>query len=661
MSERFSLPQFFIPAALCLALFSTPQNLRAQGWTGTAGRQLQGLTGAHLNKFTYHGMPKVAAGGVPTMPASMGGMMMMSGLLSVAMQGLMDAASNAQVRAQRQAQYQEMQRWMAQEQERLAELVARQRAKRDREDQADMDELAKAMSAPWDGGKAPSDLASALRDPVASDSRPQGTAFFGLGGESKTGWEGESKTVDLRDRTRDTPEIPSGKKPIKPATGPIQQTETGRKLQKMIRENQDPAKLDANLNKLENLLSQSQERAEKIKQVQNLSPQDLQAWDRCVALAAQEGMLRGLSLAMDFRGAQDLINWYKGIKKNPARMDQLLKALNNINEFAEFADHYDKFELGELKDIIWNEANRNLMNDLEFFRRQNAVNHANFEFGKNIINDSVALAQGREELGKIEVRVKIEGLSPFFWDRKKQLEQQARKLAETARGARQELALKRDLAVPPDRSGQASRKPEALPSRASSLPVMKNLRVIPLDLKQPAGEPAPIAKTALGEPSVPGPKYHRVVFQGVVGARQEDQALTRAIQNDVLFQNPDRSYVFAFSGGPQSDRLMHHPETNPGLFFRKCPEIKNMEVEDLVFNHNSTPMVEMLVRQRFIKVKNLVFISNDTSRHYPKLQELMTLAKERGIMFNWYLNRQGKLVNFVSPSGVNPDLMPLEK
>ncbi len=86
-----------------------------------------------------------------------------------------------------------------------------------------------------------------------------------------------------------------------------------------------------------------------------------------------------------------------------------------------------------------------------------------------------------------------------------------------------------------------------------------------------------------------------------------------------------------------------------------------MEVEDLVFNHNSTPMVEMLVRQRFIRVKNLDFISNDTSRHYPKLQELMTLAKERGIRFNWYLNRQGKLENFVSPSGVNPDLLLFEK
>jgi hypothetical protein len=65
------------------------------------------------------------------------------------------------------------------------------------------------------------------------------------------------------------------------------------------------------------------------------------------------------------------------------------------------------------------------------------------------------------------------------------------------------------------------------------------------------------------------------------------------------------------------------------------------------------PMVEMFLRERFIKVKHLVFITNDTSKNYPKQEALMSLARERGIRFSWYLNRDGKLVNFVSPSGVN--------
>jgi hypothetical protein len=425
----------------------------------------------------------------------------------------------------------------------------------------------------------------------------------------------------------------------------------------MVQENQDPARLDRNLEKLEDILAKAQELSGKIRDGAQFSPQDLQAYDRALMQAAQEGMLRGLSLAMDFRGdlnsgEQGLLNWYKEKKSNPAQMNQLLDASNSINEFAEFADHYHEFKPGELKDLIWKDANRDIMKNLDFFRTQHTINPGQYQTGKAMINESLALAEGREELGKIEVRVKIKGLSPFFWDRKKQLDQQARSLAETTRTARRDVALKKDLPPIPAKPDLASPKPAPAPSRASSLPAMANLKVIPLDLKQSTEKSDPVAQAPRREPPRPAPKYRKVVFQGVVGTKQEDQGLLQAIQNNPLFQDPDKRYVFAFPGGPQSDRLMYHPESNPGYFFKEFAEMKDMEVEDLLFTGNMVPMVEMFLRERFIKVRNL-FLITDTSKNYPKLEDLLTLAKTRGIRFNWYLNQDGKLEIFYSPhSGI---------
>lgn len=579
----------------------------------------------------------------PRMPAAVGGMMMMNTILQTAIQGMIDGAANAQVRAQHKAQFEEMQRWIAAEQQRLAHLVSQQRSLRDAESKAGLDEIAKALSDQWDSGKGPAGVASALSDPGVGDLSPQGTPFFGTGGDSSV--------VDLRERTGDIPQIPDSKKPPRgeKASKPVPPSETAKKLQRMIRDNQDPARLNANLKKLENQLMKTKDLSEKIKEDANFSPQDLESWDRSLAQAAQEGMLRGLSLVMDFQGdqasgPQGLINWYKEMKKNPTRMNQALNAMNNINDFADFADHYDKFKPGELKDIIWNEANRNLMRDLDFFRSPNASNAGQFQTGKNMVNESMGLAEGREELGKIEVRVKIKGLSPFFWDRKKQLDEKVQRLAETTRGARRELALKKDLPPAPGKSDQASLKPSPAPAQVSSLPAIDNLKVIPLDLKQPTEKSAPAADSLRREPPLPAPKYRKVVFQGVVGSKQEDRGLMKVIQNDPLLQGPDQSYVFAFPGGPQSDQLMYHPEGNPDFYFKKLSELKGMEVENLVITSNMAPMVEMLIRERFIKVRFLSFIMNDALKNYPGQEDLMSLARKRGISFNWYLNRDGKLV-----------------
>jgi len=584
--------------------------------------------------------------GMPRMPAAVGGMMLMSTIMQVAIQGLMQGAANAQVRAQHRAQVAQMQKWLEAEQVRIANLVAQQRSLRDAESKAGLDEIAKAMSDQWDSGKGPTDVASALSDPGVVDLRPQGTPFFGTGGDSSV--------VDLRDRTRDIPEITDGKKPplTEKASKPMPPSESARKLQRMIKDNQNPAKLNANLQKLEDQLAKSKVLSEKIKADADFSPQDLQALYQSLSPAIQEGMLRGLSLSMDFSDPEGLINFYKAMKSNPARMNKLLDAMNTINDFADFANRYDKFKPGELKDAMWNEANRDLTRDLDFFRTQNAVNPRQFQIGKNMIKESMDLAQGREELGKIEVRVKIKGLSPFFWDRKKQLDLQAQRLAETTRGARRELALKKALPPIPDKPDHAPLKLPPATFAASSTPVIKNLKVIPLDLKQPAEKSAPATKSTRGEPPLPGLKYHRVVFQGAVGSKQEDQGLMKVIQDDPLFQDFDQSYVFAFPGGPESDQLMYHPEKHRDFIFKKLPEIKGMEVEDLALTGNMVPLVEMLIRERDIKVQSLSLIT-EHPKNYPKTVELMTLARKRGISFSWYFNRDGKLVNFASPSGLN--------
>jgi hypothetical protein len=103
--------------------------------------------------------------GMPRMPAALGGMMIMNTVLQVAIQGMMQGAANAQVQAQHKAQFAQMQQWLDAEQSRLANLVSQQRSLRDAESKAGLDEIAKAMSDQWDGGKGPTDVASALSDP----------------------------------------------------------------------------------------------------------------------------------------------------------------------------------------------------------------------------------------------------------------------------------------------------------------------------------------------------------------------------------------------------------------------------------------------------------------------------------------------------------------
>jgi hypothetical protein len=575
------------------------------------------------------------AASMSSMPAAMGGMMIMNSIMQVAIQGLMQGAHNAQVRAQQKAQAAQIQQWLAAEQERIANLVAQQRSLRDAEVKAGQDELAKALSDQWDAGKGPTGLGSALSDPGVV--RPQGTPFFGTGGDSSV--------ADLRDRTRDIPEIPDGKKlPLKEkAFKPTPPSESARKLQQMMKDNHDPARLDGNLKNFENQLAKIKELSEKINKGMNFSPQDLQALNQSLTPVIQEGLLRGISLVMGL-GPEDLITFYKEMKANPIRMNKLLDAMNTVNEFTNFAYRYDKFKPGELKDAMWNEANRGLMRDLDFFRTQNVVNSGQFQTGKNMIKESMDLAQSREELGKIEVRVKIKGLSPFFWDRKKQLDQQVQKLAETTRGARRDLALKKDLPPTPDKPVHASLKSSSVPSQESSVPTINNLKVIPLDLKQTGGQPLLTTKAPRGEPPLPGKKYKTVVFQGVVGSQREDQTFMKAIQNDSLLQNPDKSYGFVFPGGPQSDRLMLNPESNPDVFFKEFPEIKHMEIDRLVFTSNMAPFVKMLIDRRLIEVNTLFFISESFLKDYPGQEALMDLANKRNILFHWYLIRDGKLI-----------------
>ncbi|MEW6388046.1 MAG: hypothetical protein AB1491_11070 [Thermodesulfobacteriota bacterium] len=622
------------------------------------------------------------------MPAAMGGMMMMSSLLGAAMQGLMTAAINAQVRAQQQAHYQEMQQWLAEEQQRLAEMVSKQRAQRDAESKAGLDEIAKAMSDRWDSGKGSPDLASALSDPKVVDLRPQGTPFFGEGGDSSV--------VDLRDRARDTPQIPDGKKkpPAKVASKLVPQSKTAQKLEKMIQENQDPAKLDANLRKLEDKLAKSKDLSEKVKKGANFSPQDLQAWDRSLAQVAQEGMLRGLSLAMDFRGdlasgSQGLLDWYKEKKANPARMNQLLDALNNINEFAEFADHYHEFKPGELKDLIWNDANRNIMRNLDFVRTQHTINPDQYRTGKNMINESVALAEGREELDKIEVRVKIKGLSPFFWDRKKQLDQQAQRLAETTRGARRQVALKQpararddpELAKPPGHQEPAPKKPTRPLDDKELAKYLGPEESVPKKPAKPLDDPA-LSKYLAGEPppreakeevdrlvrrdlkqrqetmdkigqalqrypaqTPPVTEYKTVLFMGTGNSQEDaDAYLRKHFRNPVTGEVYEQIYGFGKHGVSKDlpRAIADHLEAERDLLspatLEKCARLKGARINHLVAHSNGATIAEVLLKNNDIQVKELTLLGGD--RTLTNMDNLERLAREKGIeRINVYVNK----------------------
>jgi hypothetical protein len=178
------------------------------------------------------------------------------------------------------------------------------------------------------------------------------------------------------------------------------------------------------------------------------------------------------------------------------------------------------------------------------------------------------------------------------------------------------------------------------------------LKVIPLDLKQPTEKPGSATGSTRGEPPLPVRKYNKVLFQGVVGPQQGGQGLIKAIQNESSFKDPDQSLVFTFPGGLQSDQIMYHPEKHRDYIFKQLMDMKGAKIEFLGITGNMIPLTEMLIRENFIEVKFIDLIT-DQKKGYPRFIELRTLANQRGINFSWWVNRNGKLVNFAGPAGLN--------
>jgi hypothetical protein len=625
------------------------------------------------------------AAGISGMPAAVGGMMLMNSIMQVAIQGLMQGAKNSQLQARHKAQAAQIQQWLAAEQVRIAKLVAQQRSLRDAEVKAGQDELAKALSDRWDAGKGPTGVGSALSDPEVVDLRPQGTPFFGTGGDSSV--------VDLRDRTRDIPEIPDGNKPPlnQKAFKPTPPSESARKLQRMMKDNHNPARLDANLKKLEDQLARIKGLSEKINTGMNYSPQDLQALNRALTPVIQEGLLRGISLVMGL-GPEDLITFYKEMKTNPARMNKLLDAMNTVNQVADFANHYDKFKPGELKDGMWNEANRNIMRDLDFFRTQNAVNSKQFQTGKNMVKESMDLAQSREELGKIEVRVKIKGLSPFFWDRKKQLDQQVQKLADTTRGARRELGLKKPDGTAEDSALARHSEPEWSSSKSARLRDDQKLHA-KLAPEKPAltkssrplndqgstgvlgGEPPSpdvkkeverLIKTdlvrrqetidkvthALNDyraQTPPVQEYKTILLMGTGNSQEDaDTYMRKHFRNPITGEVYDQIYAFGRHGIGNdlvraiTDHLQAERDFLSSRTLEKCARLKNAHIDHLVAHSNAATIAEVLLKRNDIKVRELTLLGGDHT--LTNLEGLEKLAKDKGIeRINVFVN-QGDIV-----------------
>ena len=160
MSDHSPPPVRYIACLSLLLLFAFPQVSHSQSAIG----QLEDITGQKIQRYNVKS-PNTP--GMPKSPAGSMGLMLFQSLLGEAL----NAGADSQASAQQAAQRAELQAWMAQEQQRLTAMVAQQRVRRDQDDKASMEEMAKAMGSGFDTPMPKSDLASALSDPNVVDLR----------------------------------------------------------------------------------------------------------------------------------------------------------------------------------------------------------------------------------------------------------------------------------------------------------------------------------------------------------------------------------------------------------------------------------------------------------------------------------------------------------
>lgn len=405
MSDRFSSPIIFIACFFLLLLLTFPQVSHSQSAIG----QLEQMTGQKIQRSNVNSS-------MSQTPGEIVGLMLFQAIISEALNA--NAADNSQAAVQQRV---ELEAWLKGEQRRLNNLIKQQRARRDVEDKASMEEIAKAMGSGFDTPMPNSDLASALSDP---------------------------NVVDLRDYPVDQPLVVRNLKQA-PSGLPFQ-SPAARKLQKMIKENQDVRKLFERQRRLEGQLAAIQQWGKNLQNRSETVAKNFDEYEKWLISVSGETLMEGVSLAL-MQGAnlawklteekitkamgQTMLDRLTDLRNNPVEYKKTLQALDDISEIVSMTSDSVNYAVSEKK----------LMDALDLIG-ENLPRSSYYTLGRSIVDSSMVISKEckiMSETRKLEDANAYGGglkLGQAYWQNQKKIDQELGGLIKAIQENREQLA-----------------------------------------------------------------------------------------------------------------------------------------------------------------------------------------------------------------------------
>lgn len=408
MSNHSPLPVIFIVCLTLLLLVTFPQVSHSQSAVG----QLEQMSGQKIYGWRHY----VQNPNVPQAPATILGVMLLQSILSQAL----NASANSQRAAQQAAQRARLQAWLQAERQRLYTQVKQQRARRDAEEKASMEDLAKAMSSGFDTPMPKSDLASALSDP---------------------------SVVDMRGYPADKPLYVQNlhQAPDNPFKSPI-----ARKLGELIKENQDARKLYQRQERLEQELEAIRQQGRDLQSRGEATAKDFDAYEKWLASVSGTTVRQGLILALTQvadldkeKMADDTLNWLQGLRNNSIKYKQTLEAMEEIS------DAYFKTSEG----IDYVQSKDKLMDAVNLIGN-NLPGASYFKLGKSMVKSGLTIGKEvkiMQKIRKLEDAKSYGGelkLGKAYWQNQQKVNAEVSRLHQAIQENNEQLAQK--LGVSPD-------------------------------------------------------------------------------------------------------------------------------------------------------------------------------------------------------------------
>jgi hypothetical protein len=396
-----------------LLLFAFPQISHPQSAIG----QLETMTGQKIQRYSVKSP-------MPQSPAGSMGLMLFQSILSEAL----NAGADSQASGQQAAQRAELDAWLKAEQQRLNNQVNQQRARRDVEDKASMEEMAKAMGSGFDTPMPKSDLASALSDP---------------------------NVVDLRGYPVDKPLVVRNLKqaPAMPFQSPV-----ARKLAEMIKENQDARKLYQRQRSLENQLAAIQQRAKDLQSKSEATAKEFDEYEKWLVSVSGKTLMEGLSLALT-QGAslaweynqekmtkamgQTMLDRLTDLRNNPIEYKKTLQAMEDISQGVSMTSDSINYAVSEKK----------LMDSLDLIGK-NLPGSSYYTLGRSMLESGLTIRKQikiMSEIRKLEDAKSYGGelkLGKAYWENQEKIDKEFSGLFKAIKENRQQLAKK--IGVSPD-------------------------------------------------------------------------------------------------------------------------------------------------------------------------------------------------------------------